>query len=111
MERGYKSAANWLRIGKTKQNPLLSYPVPSVGSCINIYENKYIPTFNKIVSKCLGIYHVTDYTNKLILCKKELGGGNLVNETFLISDFRSGVCLFNNISYENWEITESVSIS
>lgn len=99
MKRSESSASYWIPVGRVKF-PKNNHSVPKAGEYIEIILNKYLLHDRKTVQVSEGVYYVQEVTQWLVICTKVYNGCE-VKESFQISDFKSGICLFSVIKELN----------
>lgn len=105
MERTREGAAGWVHISRTLL-PNNNHPIPAVGELIEIIGSRYLRRDKKSIKVPVGIYYVHSITNRLIVCTKTIENSQIM-ESFLISDFKNGLNVFNIIALEREDSIKS----
>lgn len=100
MKRKESSASYWIPVGRVKF-PKNNHSVPKAGEYIEIIINKYLLHDHKTVPVYEGVYYVQEVTQWLVICTKVYNGFE-VKESYQVSDFKSGICLFSVIKGLNY---------
>ena len=95
---------NFLDVKKNKVSmPKVNGRVPEVGEKITMKEVRYFSRGNQTYTIEKGEHIVTGFTSCLVLCEKKTSSNTSYATSYLISDFKAGLIVYDVLTNENAE--------